>query len=149
MHLRLTNHDVVYAVLLCVFSCAPGCSDGLPKRVPVSGKVLIDGKPVTSGNIRMTPVAGGRMSAAQISGDGGFTMTTFKIGDGCVLGKHVVTIYSYEDINETTRRWHVPKSYSMPAKSGLAADIEGPTDSLEFNLTWGGKKSPEIEKLGG
>jgi hypothetical protein len=147
--MRSTANAVVKAVLLCAISCALGCSDGLPKRVPVSGKVFIDGKPVTSGNIRMAPVAGGRMSAAQISADGGFTMTTFKIGDGCVLGKHVVTIFSYEDVNETTRRWHVPKNYSMPAKSGLEANIEGPTDSLEFNLTWGGKKSPEIEKLGG
>jgi len=134
---------------LCAFSCASGCSDGLPKRVPVSGKVLIDGKPVTSGNIRMAPAAGGRLSVAPIAADGSFKMTTFKLGDGCVLGKHVVTVLSFDDVNETTRRWNTPKEYSMPAKSGLSADVSGPTDSLEFNLTWGGKKSPEIEKLGG
>ncbi len=37
----------------------PGCGDGRPTRVPISGQVLIDGKPLTTGAVRLVP-AGAR-----------------------------------------------------------------------------------------
>lgn len=136
-----------FSVCALFLVVAVGCGDGLPQRVPVAGKVLIDGQPLTRGTIRMMPVEGGRQSTGQIADDGSFVITTFKPGDGCVLGKHVVTIQAFEDIGETSRRWFAPRDYSAPAHSGLTADIDGPTDSLEFQLTWNGVKGPVVERI--
>lgn len=124
-----------------------GCGDGLPKRVPVAGKVTIDGKPVTAGSIRFKPASGGRVANGEIGPDGTFVMTTFTPGDGCTLDSHTVTVYAFEDIGESSRRWHIPKKYGREGASGLNITISGPTESLPIELTWGGVRGPITEKL--
>jgi hypothetical protein len=124
-----------------------GCGDGLPKRVPVSGKVTIDGKPVTTGSVRFAPAEGGRLATGSINPDGTFALTTYTRGDGCVVGAHTVTIHACEDVSETARRWHVPKKYGSEGTSGLSYTIDGPTDSLQIELTWGGVKEPVFEQI--
>src|SRR5262245_39016229 len=91
---------------------ATGCGDGLPPRVPVSGKVTIDGQPVTFGSVRFVPAGGGRQATAQIDKDGSFTLTAYEPGDGCVPGTHRVAVYSFEEVNETSGRYFVPRKYS-------------------------------------
>ncbi len=122
-----------------------GCGPSLPKRVPVSGRVLIDGKPLVYGVIQVIP-ADGRPAMAQLGPDGRFTLTTFDDGDGCLLGKHRVVVVAREEKSPTTFLWHVPKKYFDPSTSGLEVEITGPTNDLEFKLTWDGGK-PFIEKL--
>jgi len=121
-----------------------GCSDGRPRRAPVSGQVLIDGKPLAYGSIRFMPV-GARPAMAKIGPDGRFTLKTFKDGDGAVLGTHTVTITANEYLSETSCRWHAPKKYANPKASGLTETIDGPTDSLVIELTWDGGK-PFVER---
>lgn len=134
---------VSWAILGCV---AAGCSDSLPNRVPVSGRVTIDGQPVTSGWVRFAPLSGGRTATGQILQDGSFVMTTYTKADGCTLGSHRVTIESYQDVNGTTRHWLLPKKYAIPSTSGLEFRVDEATDSAQFELTWNGKKGPEIER---
>ena len=79
-------------------------------------------------------------------GPGGrFTLSTFKDGDGCVLGKHRVAVISREIKSPTSQLWHAPKKYIRPDTSGLEVDVSGPTDNLEINLTWDGGK-PFLEQ---
>jgi hypothetical protein len=132
--------------LLAGLASLAGCGDGLPKRVPVSGVVLIDGQPATSGTVEFAPVSGGRVAAGDIGSDGRFTMTTFKTGDGCTLGDHKVTINSYKDFPGNTRHWLLPKKYAIPGTSPLQISVQESTDSAKFELSWNGKKAPEIER---
>jgi hypothetical protein len=135
------------AVILGVLSATmilPGCSDGRPARVPVAGKVLIDGKPVGIGAVRFTP-ADGRPATGELGPDGSFRLTTFDLADGAVVGTHTVTIHSTEELSPTQLRWNVPKKYQMAGTSGLTQKIDGPTDSLTIELTWGGEKGPIVE----
>jgi hypothetical protein len=125
-----------------------GCSDGRPKRVPVAGQVFIDGKPLTVGSVRFTPPSG-RPASGMIDKDGRFSLSTFEPGDGCPLGEHRVSIVGFENVSSTTRRWLVPKTYSSPDSSGLTQTVEGPSDSVKFELTWGNVKGPIIEKVYG
>jgi hypothetical protein len=124
-----------------------GCSDGLPRRVPVSGKVVIDGQPVTFGSVRFVPKDGGRSASGQIEKDGTFTLSCYSKSDGCVPGTHQVAVYSVEELNERTARYYVPKKYSTASSSGLSFTITEPTESLNIDLTWGGLKGPVLEKL--
>jgi hypothetical protein len=116
-----------------------GCSDGRPTRVPVSGRVLIDGQPLANGNIRFHSKEH-RPASAKINPDGSFTLSTYEFGDGCVEGEHPVSINGSQLINPMTMRWLAPKKYANAATSELVYNVSGPTDNAEFNVTWDGSK---------
>ncbi len=141
---RIRIFPVVFAGVLC--ATLAGCDEQLPIRVPVSGTVLIDGKPLTSGRIQFVP-EDGRAALSPIDKEGRFTLTTFDLGDGCIQGTHRIAVYAFEDLNPTTRRWDAPRQYIDVKTSGLKQEINGPTDSLEIQLTWGGKTGPIMEHL--
>jgi hypothetical protein len=132
-------------IIAAVISAAlSGCGDSLPKRVPVSGRVLIDGKPLEYGTIQVVPDKD-RPATGQLGPGGKFTLTTFKEGDGCVLGKHKVAVISREIKSADSQMWHAPKKYILPDTSGIEVEITGPRDDLEINLKWDGGK-PFLEK---
>ncbi|MBN2580628.1 MAG: hypothetical protein JXB10_16705 [Pirellulales bacterium] len=126
-----------------------GCGDSRPARVPVSGRVLIDGKPLETGFIQVYP-KGNRPASSPIASDGSFTLTTFDDHDGCVIGKHRVAVQPQKVINATTTKWFAPKKYTNRKTSGLEIEVNGPRDDLEINLTWQGsghdKPYVEVEK---
>jgi len=141
------NHNALYGTIgLLIFACtAVGCSDGRPSRVPVSGQVLIDGEPLTFGAVRFHPEEG-RPSTGELDQEGRFSLSTFEPGDGCPLGTHRVAIISVEELSSTTRRWNAPKEYASPGRSGLSQTIDGRTDSVLIELTWGNQQGPIIER---
>lgn len=116
-----------------------GCSDGRPSRVPISGRVLIDGQPLKYGSVRFTP-ENARMSGGMLDSEGRFSLSCFERNDGAVSGLHRVTIAAGETLSPTKVRWHAPKKYSDLGTSGLTQEIKGPDDNLVINLTWGGGK---------
>lgn len=85
--------------LLAVTSVGCGGSSGEFKVAPVKGKVIFNGQPVTSGSIHFRPVAvqgakegmQGKPASGQIQSDGTFVLTTFRQGDGAIVGKHEVS----------------------------------------------------------
>jgi hypothetical protein len=123
-----------------------GCDDGRPRRVPVSGKVTIDGESLTQGAVRFKPVDG-RVATGEIGPDGSFTLSTYEPRDGVVTGLHAVTIHASEELDDNSIRWHVPKKYQRAGTSGLTQTIDGPRDDLLIELTWDGKPGPFVEKL--
>jgi hypothetical protein len=126
-----------------------GCGDGRPTRVKVAGRVTIDGQPLTAGNIRFYPAAN-RAATAAIQPDGRFTLSTYDFGDGCVVGKHPVSVMGSKLLNPKTMRWLAPKKYANAATSGLEFEVTEATDSAEIQLRWdGGKPFDEIILGGG
>jgi hypothetical protein len=133
------------AIVLCLFVVIAGCSDGRPTRVPVSGRVLIDGKPLTHGYVRFAP-ADSRASTGSLDSEGRFVLSCFEPGDGCVIGAHKVTVMAQEPIGQEIIKWHAPKKYADPATSGLTQEITGPKDSIIIELSWGGQNGPFTER---
>lgn len=126
--------------LLAALCClSTGCGDGRPTRVKVSGKVLIDGKPLTHGNIKFVP-EGARPSAGKIDENGNFTLTCYDGNDGIIPGTHRVQISASEILSGSKVKWHAPRKYSDHLKSGLSFEITEPTDDLTIELTWDGGK---------
>lgn len=121
-----------------------GCGDGRPERVPVSGTVTIDGKPLTYGFVRFHPLEGGRLGQGRIGPDGRYTLTTYKKGDGVTLGTHAVEVLAGEPVGETKTRWHAPKKYAERATSELTLTIEKAEQDLPIELSWDGGK-PFVE----
>ena len=130
--------------LVAILLLAAGCNDGKPTGVPVSGVVLIDGKPLTMGSVQFVP-AGARPSGGGINKEGRFVLSCYEQGDGAVVGSHRVRVTAAHNLSETSLRWDAPKMYADIATSGLKVDVDGPTDSVVISLTWNGGK-PFVER---
>jgi hypothetical protein len=128
-----------------------GCGDQRPKRVPISGRVTIDGKPLDVGCVQVQP-EGHRAAYGTIGPDGRFQLTTYEPNDGCVLGEHpLVIVNAHKKLNETTGLVCAPEKYQFPQTSGLKLSVQGPRDDANFDLTWkgSGRNGPyrfEIER---
>lgn len=145
---RVGRHVRCFWLLLVpAFLLTAGCRDYRPDRVPVSGRVLIDGQPLEHGFVRFI-APHDRPSVGKLGPDGRFELTCFARKDGSVKGTHTVTVTAVETLTPQSQKWHAPKEYSDPAKSGLTVTVDGPTDDITFDLTWGGRE-PFVEKFVG
>ncbi len=125
----------------------PGCGGPppRPKLVKASGQVLVDGKPLEHGALQFIPDKG-RPATATIGSGGRFVLSTYDPADGCPPGKYKVTVFSMEDVDKTTRRWDAPQKYNDLETTDIEVAVDKPTDALQIQLTWEGKK-PLVEKL--
>jgi hypothetical protein len=137
------SRSSVFCLLALATACAAGCGDGRPQLLPVSGRVLIDGVPVSHGYITFFP-AGGRSASSQLDGQGRFTLESYKPGDGTLPGPQRVAVLARESISEKQAKWHAPKKYANHDTSGIVIEVTEPTNDLKIDLTWGGEK-PTIE----
>ena len=136
------------AYALAIISCSiAGCSEQID-RLPVQGRVLVDGKPLQFGVVMVVP-QGARPAMAELDTEGRFELMTYKPGDGTVLGKHKMSVNAGEVLNEVSVRWHAPKKYAGVSSSGLFIDVSPDMDDeVEINLTWDGGK-PFVESAKG
>ncbi|TWT90261.1 hypothetical protein Mal64_06460 [Pseudobythopirellula maris] len=123
-----------------------GCGDGRPTRAPVTGRVLIDGQPLTVGTVKFVS-SGVRSSVGQLDGEGRFSLTCYEKNDGVIPGTHRVRIAAKESIDENTVRWHAPKMYADESTSGIEVVVDEPTQDLVIELTWDGQEGPYVERL--
>lgn len=131
------------AVVLIV---AAGCG---PRAVvvPVSGRVEVDGKPLTTGGIMVVPDEG-RAASGSIGSDGRFTLSTFKEGDGVVKGRHKVEIFAVTFPTKTSKQWLVPKHTRTASTSKVWLDVTGPTDDAVVAISTDGEKLEPEPYLG-
>jgi hypothetical protein len=130
-------------LMTAVALLAPGCGDNRPERVTVSGQVLIDGQPLTGGNVKFVP-DGSRPSSGKLDAAGTFKLTCYDGGDGVVPGRHRVQISAMEVLSASKVKWLAPPKYADFRTSGLEFEITEPTDDLTIELTWDGGK-PFVE----
>lgn len=124
-----------------------GCGDGRPERVQVSGRVLIDGEPLKHGSV-LFHAKDHRPAYGELGADGSFQLSTYELGDGCVLGAHAVSVNGAEVLNATSTRWHAPKKYREAGNSGLVVNVDESMDPVQIQLSWDGGK-PFIERVQG
>jgi hypothetical protein len=136
----------VYLTGLCLLILPLAACDSQPERLPVSGQVLIDGKPLSYGHILFVPPQG-RPSRADLNENGRFELSSFSAGDGTARGMNRIAVFAGQQISQTETRWHAPKKYADYNTSGLQEELTGPTDSLVINLTWaGGKPFTDVDR---
>ncbi len=121
---------IVFALVVIVPSLA-GCGSDGPKLVPVSGKVTIGDKPLSTGSVLFKPDgAKGNTSTRDIFGhikeDGTYTLVTGK-KEGAPLGWYKVAIQASEPVDPNNVRAApkslVNKKYTKPETSGLSVEV--------------------------
>lgn len=127
---------VSLAVSLCaLFLCLWGVygRDDRPDRVPVSGRVFLDGQPLTHGTIIFVPERG-RAATGSLDEQGRYVLTCFDGRDGAVPGKYRIEVAADGVPGEGEPAWPVPAQYAHGATSGLTAEITGPAQNVDFQL---------------
>lgn len=141
-------------VLSCILCLAAiGCSQGVD-LAPVRGTVTFEEQPITCGTISFYPEEGGRPATGEIGSDGTYTLSTFRPGDGAIVGEYKVAIEAKKvDSNmpvpkslkeeianagteqiQSSITWLVPEKYSAVASSGLTASVSGGSNQIDFDL---------------
>lgn len=135
---RLLGPLLGAACLTVVFGLM-GCGTGGPRTAPVQGTVTYQGKRVPYGSIMFQP-DDGPAATANIQ-DGVYHLTTFRDGDGAILGNHRVTVISLVDQGDRLPEDRsplppalVPLKYSFPDQSGLTAVVQDRPNTIDFQL---------------
>jgi hypothetical protein len=128
---------------------AAGCGKAKPATAPVTGRVLLDGRPVADAAVMFEPVDGGVPARGSTRDDGGFTLSTFARDDGAIVGRHRVSISKFVTEGVAANelgleaepgppglqpKAALPVRYADPKASGLEATVEAGGTSVEFSL---------------
>jgi hypothetical protein len=118
-----------------------GCGRSGPHTIPISGKVLYRGQPLTQGEVRYVPLAGGaRQARGTLDSNGEFQLTTFALNDGALPGSYRIAVISLEphtgepgrDESQQAaaprtipaRKSRVPERYASAETSGLTDNVD-------------------------
>lgn len=149
-----------FVVLAACLTCVAGCggSDRMT-RAQVTGKVLLDNKPVAAGTILFRPDKG-RAGRGKIVDGEIVSAATYELDDGIVLGNHQIAIQPLapvapvmfdrmEDPTQPNNRQrpsakpdvpkpiivNIPRKYRDPSTSGITAEITDGDNELTIELT--------------
>ena len=117
-----------------------GCGSDRLRTAVVRGTVTYKSRPVPNGTISFIP-ASGPSATGDIQPDGSFTLTTYRTGDGAVLGQHTVVIVALEDMSKRLPEERnplpppiVPLKYTSLATSDLRAVVKDHENTTDFKL---------------
>lgn len=112
-----------------------GCSNN---AASVSGKVTLDGKPLTKGGVSFY-ASGAAAASGQIDASGNYTLST-GTEKGLQPGNYQVTIVANETILPIDQfaspvpKLITPAKYSNATTSGLTAEVKRGKNTFDFNL---------------
>src|SRR3954465_12776818 len=139
MRSRCTSHFALQLLMLVILA---GCNRG-PKMVPVTGKVIYNGRPLEFGVVMFQPPSG-QPAQGQIQPDGTFNLSTYRLNDGAVVAKHKVRIACYESMRpgfakgpgeQSLGKPLVPEQYTLFDQSGLTAHFNKNNKEFTFELS--------------
>jgi hypothetical protein len=128
----------------CVLFVALGCTSEYP-LAPVSGTVTLDGEPLPNASVGFEPIANAGSDAGPGSygvtdASGKYALTTIDDDGGAVIGKHRVSISTYQGGEDergqmvVTAPEEVPERYNEETELVFEVPSAG-TDAADFALT--------------
>jgi hypothetical protein len=80
-------------LILCIGALSVACNfDPRPARAPVTGTVTYRGVPVANASVSFIPTSGEQIAMGITDPQGKFTLRTFELADGAIVGPHKVQI---------------------------------------------------------
>ena len=136
------KNPLAKSVVFCVIALAGGCSSH-PETGQVTGKVTIDGQPMTYGRVQFAPIATqdqlevGKPAFGYIQSDGGYRLSTYGNDDGALVGQHRVIILNK---SETEQAKAASKSGKLPSFDllrvpNLRVDVAAGENTIDIPLT--------------
>jgi hypothetical protein len=133
-------HNIARVALAIAAVVVAGCGGNDKKTAVVRGTVTYNGMAVPNGTISFIP-ADGRSATGEIEPDGSYTLTTYRKGDGAILGQHKVVIVAMENMSNRLPEARnplppsiIPVKYTSLATSDLRADVKDQENTIDFKL---------------
>src|SRR5690606_35570685 len=108
------------------------------ETAPVTGRVTLDGTPLTSGVVFFVPVSG-RGATGEIGADGTYRLGPYQPGDGAAVGTHQAAVFPKApspEFDAATSSQQVPARYQAPNTSGIEVEVvAGQTNIHDLKLT--------------
>lgn len=131
------------AAVLCALGLIPllGCGDGGPNRIPVSGTVTMDGKPVNGGVLSFSPDASkgntARLSCIAPIKEGRYELNTLGVqrsetGSGAPLGWYKVIVKTNLPGQP---KIEVNGKYRDPKKTPLSIEVVDNPEPGHYDIT--------------
>ncbi len=138
MRFESLRNRLPFPILLGFVLAFGGCGgDDGPTVYPVSGKVLVDGKPAAKAQVtfhRMSEPASKEIPFAETDADGSFRPSTRLTGDGAPAGDYTLTILwpeiKVDRGEEVAGPDRLGNKYSDPRASSLKVTIKEGENSL-------------------
>lgn len=122
-------------LLIALAGCGPGV-----QLVPVRGRVLLDGKPLSSGSVMFQPRVG-PAARGQIGADGSFDLGTYQPRDGVRPGTAAVRVTSVAPVQaapgqeQPPARSLIPQHYADFATSGITIEVAAGMQPVDIELS--------------
>lgn len=130
-----------YILLLSAMLLVVGCGPSRPETATITGTVTYQGKPLDDARVSFYP-SKGRPANGMTDSQGHFSLTTFEVGDGAMLGEHNVAIAKQKMLSAPTAqnprgtmKYYIPQRYADPKTSGLTAKVDRGDNNFTFDLT--------------
>ncbi|MBR5711098.1 MAG: hypothetical protein IKX40_10100 [Thermoguttaceae bacterium] len=137
--------SLILIALLTFAAVVSGCSDGKPKRTPVSGRVIFDGlEQPAEGVIYFAPVSGElkRPGFAKFDSSGYYSVTSFgrEKQDGLLPGTYKVYVEAFKSVptpENPNPPSYVPSTYQSADKTPLELVVPpgGKKITQDFTIT--------------
>jgi predicted small lipoprotein YifL len=120
-----------------------GCGKSGPTRIPVSGRVTVDGQKVPGpGFIYFNPTGEGkeevsRPATAEFDADGNYEAKTFEPGDGLLPGKYVLRVDCWKqgpNMDGKPVVSFIAQKYQNAAKSELSLSVPSDSRPITFAI---------------
>jgi hypothetical protein len=160
----MRNDWLSFACWAAIIMILPGCGRGqnVPKTAAVHGCVKLDGKPVEGADVGFYyQGAGGRPAIGKTDVLGRYSLSTFGVNDGAILGQHAVVISKFVfgsgatgsagqatgnagksapppgpmELATTNAKSVLPLKYSKASESGLTVEVKPEGGEFNFDLT--------------
>ena len=92
-----------------------GC--GGTRTSPVSGVVLLDGKPLAGASVQFVPQGSGRDATGETDSNGQFAMSTFEPKDGVMPGTYKVVISPPRGVADTNQYASADEAMAAASKA--------------------------------
>ena len=131
----LPNLGKLLALLSVAFLVA-GCGEPLDPVYPVTGKVTLNGKPLTTGTVTFTPTGNGPSATGMIREDGTYELKSHDDRAGALPGSYKVSVSAVKINPQGMALSLLPSKYSTGQTSGLTAEVEEKdTNTVDIELT--------------
>jgi hypothetical protein len=144
--LNLRLNQIGFAAVVAAVAIGCGSEDGnLPRTVPVSGLVTLDGVPVDGAQVIFVPDASGTGAYGSTDSAGKFALRISEKKDGAIPGNYKVQVSktiekklpgTLDGGDAVSFEYGLPAKYTGHMTSGLTAQIpDSGTDAIKLELT--------------
>jgi len=129
----IARMPVLLGLLACGCWCA-GCGTGAPPTGSVSGKVTLNGQPLTTGVVTFVNEETGAGASDELDPSGSYRIESIRTGEYNVAVHQAPLPPEQVGSRAELPKLNIPDKYLTPETSGLTATVNKGTNTRDFSL---------------